>query len=75
VRAASYWHPGHPFRWRTWLRAHLPSFLVDLGVAAKRGDCETAGGAHAWYNHDDACSACYHCEVVRPGRLWVTPPL
>ena len=30
-----YWDPGHPYRWRTWIRVHLPWFLIDLGVAAK----------------------------------------
>jgi len=59
-----------PYRWRTAVRRHLPWFLIDLGFADKGPDCERVGGTHAWYNHDDANSACYHCKVVRPGRLW-----
>jgi hypothetical protein len=59
-----------PYRWRTALRRRLPWFLIDLGVAPKGRDCEKAGGRHEWYNHDDVDSACYHCRVVRPGRLW-----
>jgi hypothetical protein len=59
-----------PYRWRTALRRHLPWFLIDLGLADKGTDCEAAGGEHSWYNLDDASSGCYHCKVVRPGRLW-----
>jgi hypothetical protein len=61
---------GHPYRWRTWLRTKLPWFLIDLGVAGKGEDCEKVGGEHEWYNHDGERSACYHCRVVRAGRLW-----
>ncbi len=52
------------------VRRHLPWFLIDLGIAAKGQDCEAGGGEHDWYNADDQNSACYHCEVVKPGRLW-----
>jgi hypothetical protein len=62
-----------PYRWRTSLRRYLPWFLIDLGVAAKGEDCETAGGSHGWYNIDGKRSACYHCRVVRTGRLWQQP--
>jgi len=65
-----YWEAGHPYRWRTWIRTRLPWFLINLGVAAKGRDCETAGGEHHWYNRDGNTSGCYHCEVIRPGRLW-----
>ena len=64
------WEPGHPYRWRTWIRVHLPWFLINLGVAAKGRDCELVGAEHHWYNRDDASSGCYHCEVVRLGRQW-----
>ena len=64
------WDAGRPYRWRTWLRARLPWFLINLGCAGKGEDCEKAGGAHEWYNQDHENSACYHCKVVRPGRLW-----
>jgi hypothetical protein len=60
----------HPFRWRTWLRGRLPYWLIDLGGARKRRDCEAVGGWHRWYNEDHNSSGCYHCGVVRPGRLW-----
>jgi hypothetical protein len=61
---------GHPYAWRTWLRRHLPWFLIDLGLANKGKDCETVGGQHHWYNQDDENSACYYCHVVRSGQLW-----
>jgi len=64
------WEAGHPYRWRTWIRTRLPWFLINLGMAAKGRDCETAGGEHHWYNRDGNTSGCYHCEVIRPGRLW-----
>ena len=64
------WDPGHPYRWRTWLRGRLPWTLINLGLAAKGADCERVGGAHHWYNADDRNSGCYHCTVVRPGQLW-----
>jgi hypothetical protein len=50
----------------------MPWFLIDRGLAAKGQDCERAGGNHCWYNRDDVSSGCYHCKVVRPGRLWET---
>ena len=61
-----------PYRWRTTVRRHLPWFLIDLGVAQKGSDCEKAGGRHDWYNLDDTDSGCYHCKIVRSGRLWET---
>jgi len=66
------WDHGHPYACRTWLRARLPWLLIDLGLADKGPDCEAAGGWHRWYNRDGKTSACYHCHVVRPGRLWET---
>lgn len=59
-----------PYRWRTAMRRHLPWFLIDLGIAGKGRDCEKRGGTHAWYNQDGVSSGCYHCKVVRAGRLW-----
>ena len=38
------------------------------GVSSTRG-CGTLVGHHA-RGSDDTSSGCYHCEVVRPGRLW-----
>ncbi len=64
------WERGHPYAWRTWLRGHLPWFLIDLGLAGKGHDCEAKGAWHRWHNRDGETSACYHCHVVRPGRLW-----
>ena len=73
----AYWVPCHggidtdrPYRWRTWWRARLPWFLIDLGVAAKGKDCEAAGAWHRWYNRDGETSACYHCDTIRDGQLW-----
>jgi hypothetical protein len=48
----------------------LPWFVIDLGIARKGQDCEAVGGVHSWYNLDDIRSGCYHCEIVRQGRLW-----
>ena len=67
---ATRWDRGHPYAWRTWLRVHLPWFLIDIGLAKKGQDCESAGGPHRWYNEDGSRSACYHCRIVREGRLW-----
>jgi hypothetical protein len=61
---------GHPYARRTWLRSHLLWFLIDLGVADKGQDCETVDAWHHWYNRDGETSGCYHCRVVRDGRLW-----
>jgi hypothetical protein len=33
-------------------------------------DCEAVDENHRWYNKDGKRSACYHCKVVREGRLW-----
>jgi len=62
----------HPYAWRTALRQNLPWFLINLGIARKGADCDTVGAAHAWYNVDESHSGCYHCRVVRAGRLWET---
>jgi len=61
---------GGPYRLRTWLRAYLPWFLINLGVANKGQDCELAGGGHEWYNIDGESSGCYHCSVTRHKQLW-----
>jgi|SRR6185369_14067314 hypothetical protein len=61
----------HPFEWRTRLRRRLPWWLIALGVADKGDDCERVGAPHAWYNIDGHSSGCYHCTVVRAGRLWL----
>ena len=45
------------YRWRTWLRPHLPYALLWLAPQGRQ-DC----GAHEPYNHDDAVDRCYHCE-------------
>ena len=62
------WDRGHPFAWRVWLRALLPAALARL--VPKGRDCAARGAWHRWYNQDDIHSACYHCRVVREGRLW-----
>ena len=65
------WDKGHPYRWRTWMRIHLPWLLINLRIANKGQDCEKVGGWHHWYNKDNKNSACYHCKVERPGQLWI----
>ena len=61
---------GHPYALRTWLRSHLPWFVINLGIAAKAEDCERVGGRHYWYNIDDKNSGCYHCRDTKSGQLW-----
>lgn len=51
------------------MRKRLPWALIAL--APKGRDCEASGGRHDWYNVDDETSACYHCRVTRPGKLWL----
>ena len=60
----------NPYHWRTFLRGYLPSFILNLGVADKGEDCEKLGAEHVWYNIDGKNSGCYHCKIVRPGKLW-----
>jgi hypothetical protein len=67
-----YWDPGHPYRWRTWLRTKLPWILINIGLIKKGEDCEKVGGKHWWYKQNREHSACYHCKVVRRGQLWKT---
>ena len=64
------WDKDHPYRFRTWVRAYLPYFLIDWGVACKGEDCEKVARTHSWYNIDNKSSGCYHCEIVREGKLW-----
>ncbi len=61
---------GHPYAFRTWIRQYLPWFLINLGIARKKEDCEKVGAKHFWYCMDEKNSACYHCKVVKPGKLW-----
>ena len=63
-------YTGGPYRWRTFLRSHLPWFIIDTGIVDKGKDCEAEGGQHEWYNSDGQASACYHCSVVKEGQLW-----
>ena len=46
------------YRWRTWLRGHLPWALVDLFPKGAK-DC----GDHEWFRLNDETDLCYHCEV------------
>jgi hypothetical protein len=46
------------YRWRTWMRGHMPWAFVDLFPKGLR-DC----GQHHWFNIDDVTDGCYHCEV------------
>jgi len=58
-----------PYRKRTWIRSNPPWFLIDLGIAPKGQDCETAGGEHEWYNIENENSDCYHYEILQEGQL------
>jgi len=56
------------YRWRTWMRGHVPWALVDW-FPKGLNDC----GQHEWRAHDERTDRCYHCEVgVRPRQLF--PP-
>lgn len=63
-----YW--GGPFRFRTFLRSHLPWFIIKTGILDGGDDCEAKGGTHEWYNVDNVKSACYHCSIEKTGKLW-----
>ena len=65
------WQKGHPYRWRTFIRSHLPLVFYKFGIAGKGQDCQKVGGQHSWYNIDGKTSGCYHCKVVREGKLWM----
>jgi hypothetical protein len=60
---------NHPYSWRTNLRGVLPPPF--WWCVPKGEDCEAAGANHVWYNQDDIFSACYHCRVLREGKLWL----
>jgi hypothetical protein len=48
------------FRRRTWIRGHLPWFLIDRGLAGKGTvDC----GDHGWYNSGWLVEHCYQCTA------------
>lgn len=46
------------YRWRTWMRGHVPWALVDLFPKGLK-DC----GQHEWRRRDDETDGCYHCVV------------
>lgn len=46
------------YRWRTWMRGHVPWALVALFPKGQR-DC----GQHEWRRRDDDTDGCYHCVV------------
>ena len=33
------------------------------------GDCELVGKTHRWFNLDHTNSACFHCNVIKEGKL------
>ncbi len=65
-------HPSlayeHPYRRRTFWRIVLPNPFSNL--IDKCENCEAVNGEHHWYNVDGERSGCYHCRIVREGRLW-----
>lgn len=56
----------HPYKLRKQLRAILPWFLIDLGVAAKGKDCGMVNANHSLYNIDGILNGCYYCEREFP---------
>jgi len=79
TRSVNYVYPDHlvqelvsrrrpRYRWRTWIRGHVPWALVDWFPKGPK-DC----GQHRWHAWDDGTDRCYHCVVgVRPRQLF--PP-
>ncbi|MCE7992491.1 MAG: hypothetical protein HEP71_10935 [Roseivirga sp.] len=63
----------HPYAWRTHIRGSLPWFLINLGLAGKKSNCENVGASHVWYNIDGKYSGCYHCLIKKEGQLWKKP--
>ena len=63
-----YWNG--PYRIRTWLRSHMPWFIINTGIVDKGENCEKENGHHEWYNKDNKNSCCYHCNIERDGQLW-----
>jgi len=59
------WDAGHPYRYRVWVRRHLPWWLINLGVADKGRDCEAVGAWHRWYKSTEEMDGCYHCKATR----------
>ena len=53
------------------MRIHLPYCLTFS--FPKGRNCQAKRAEHHWYKQDDEFSACYHCQEVRPGRLWEQP--
>lgn len=49
-----------------------PNEYLDQHYPAQPDDCEAHGETHRWHNVDNKHSACYHCRVIRAGRLWET---
>jgi hypothetical protein len=50
--------PRGRYRFRTWLRGHLPEWIATRFPRGKQ-DC----GAHEWHRSDPATWRCYHCDV------------
>jgi hypothetical protein len=56
------------YRWRTWIRGHVPWAMVDW-FPQGLNDC----GQHRWHAYDEDTDRCCHCVVgVRPRQLF--PP-
>ena len=56
------------YLWRTKVRKYLPWILINLGIAKKGKNC--GENKHDWYNINNKSSGCYHCEVVKNGKLY-----
>lgn len=56
----------HPYELRNRIRAILPWFLIDLGVADKGENCELVNANHDEYNIDGQISGCYYCKQTFP---------
>lgn len=52
----------HPYELRKQIRARLPWFLIQIGIAAKGKDCKKVNASHSYYNIDGKSNGCYYCE-------------
>lgn len=52
----------HPYELRKQIRAKLPWFLINLGIAGKGKNCEDVNAEHDEYNIDGKVNGCYYCE-------------
>jgi hypothetical protein len=43
---------------------------LDRYVPVDLENCEAVGREHRYYNKGGGKSACYHCRIIKRGKLW-----